>query len=145
MALRPRSQVASRSPLSATPLTGSEITSAIVPVTKIEAMNPSAPPIVRRWFVVASAQSPITASTASGTTHNSGMGAMSVDKSTIGALWADAKGKEVLQKDVPGIEQYMDQIKDMTLAQVAPMSQGAIDDAKLKDIQAKFDAINSGK
>jgi hypothetical protein len=66
-------------------------------------------------------------------------GAMSVDKSTIGALWADAKGKEVLQKDVPGIEQYMDQIKDMTLAQVAPMSQGAIDDAKLKQIQADLD------
>jgi hypothetical protein len=64
---------------------------------------------------------------------------MSVEKSTIGALWADAKGKEVLQKDVPGIEQYMDQIKDMTLAQVAPMSQGAIDDAKLKQIQADLD------
>ena len=38
-----------------------------------------------------------------------------------------------------GIEQYMDQIKDMTLAQVAPMSQGAIDDAKLKQIQADLD------
>jgi hypothetical protein len=33
----------------------------------------------------------------------------------------------------------MDQIKDMTLAQVAPMSQGAIDDAKLKQIQADLD------
>jgi TolA-binding protein len=66
-------------------------------------------------------------------------GPLSVEKSTIGAIWADAKGKEVLQKDVPGIEQYMDQIKDMTLAQVAPMSQGAIDDAKLKQIQADLD------
>ena len=64
---------------------------------------------------------------------------LTVDKSTIGAIWADAKGKEVLQKDVPGIEQFMDQIKDMTLAQVAPMSQGAIDDAKLKQIQADLD------
>ena len=64
---------------------------------------------------------------------------LTVDKSTIGAIWADAKGKEVLQKDVPGIEQYMDQIKDMTLSQVAPMSQGAIDDAKLKQIQADLD------
>ena len=66
-------------------------------------------------------------------------GALTVDKSTIGAIWADEKGKAVLQKDVPGIEQYMDQIKDMTLAQVAPMSQGAIDDAKLKQIQADLD------
>ncbi len=64
---------------------------------------------------------------------------LTVDKSTIGTIWADAKGKEVLQKDVPGIEQFMDQIKDMTLSQVAPMSQGAIDDAKLKQIQADLD------
>ena len=66
-------------------------------------------------------------------------GPLSVEKSTIAAIWADAKGKEVLQKDVPGIEQYLDQIKDMTVAQVAPMSQGAIDDAKLKQIQADLD------
>jgi hypothetical protein len=65
--------------------------------------------------------------------------AMSVDKTTIGALMANDKSKAVLQKDVPGIEQYLDQIKDMTLAQVAPMSQGAIDDAKLKQIQADLD------
>jgi hypothetical protein len=66
-------------------------------------------------------------------------GAMSVDKTTIGALWANPAAKAVLEKDVPGIDQYMDQIKDMTLAQVAPMSQGAIDDAKLKQIQADLD------
>lgn len=66
-------------------------------------------------------------------------GAMSVEKTTIGALWANPTAKAVLEKDVPGIEQYMDQIKDMTLAQVAPMSQGAIDDAKLKQIQADLD------
>ena len=68
-------------------------------------------------------------------------GPMSVDKTTIGALWANPTSQAVLEKDVPGIEQYMDQIKDMTLAQVAPMSQGAIDDAKLKAIQADLDAI----
>ncbi len=68
-------------------------------------------------------------------------GAMSVDKTTIGALMANEKSKAVLQKDVPGIEQYLDQIKDMTLAQVAPMSQGAIDDAKLKQIQADLDKV----
>ena len=68
-------------------------------------------------------------------------GPLTVDKSTIGTIWADEKGKAVLQKDVPGIEQFMDQIKDMTLAQVAPMSQGALDDAKLKEIQAEFDKL----
>jgi len=66
-------------------------------------------------------------------------GPMSVEKTTIGALWANPAAKAVLEKDVPGIDQYMDQIKDMTLAQVAPMSQGAIDDAKLKQIQADLD------
>ena len=71
-------------------------------------------------------------------------GPMSVDKTTIGALWANPTSKAVLEKDVPGIDQYLDQIKDMTLAQVAPMSQGAIDDAKLKQIQADLDKA-SGK
>jgi hypothetical protein len=66
-------------------------------------------------------------------------GPMSVDKTTIAVLWANPAAKAVLEKDVPGIDQYMDQIKDMTLAQVAPMSQGAIDDAKLKQIQADLD------
>jgi hypothetical protein len=68
-------------------------------------------------------------------------GKFSVDKTPIGTIWADPKGKEVLLKQLPPLEQYMDQIKDMTLAQVAPMSQGAIDDAKLKSIQADLDAI----
>lgn len=68
-------------------------------------------------------------------------GGMSVEKTTIGALWANPATKAILEKDVPGIDQYMDQIKDMTLAQVAPMSQGAIDDAKLKTIQADLDKL----
>ena len=68
-------------------------------------------------------------------------GKYSVDKTPIGTIWADPKGKEVLLKQLPPLEQYMDQIKDMTLAQVAPMSQGAIDDAKLKAIQADLDGI----
>jgi hypothetical protein len=64
----------------------------------------------------------------------------SVEKTPIGAIWADPKGKEILLKALPPLEQYMDQIKDMTLSQVAPMSQGAIDDAKLKEIQTALDA-----
>jgi len=87
--------------------------------------------------VPAFAQAPATTTTT--TTTTMAAGPMSVDKTTIGAIWANPAGKAVLEKDVPGIEQYMDQIKDMTLAQVAPMSQGAIDDAKLKAIQADLD------
>jgi hypothetical protein len=88
--------------------------------------------------VPAFAQTPAPAAPAAAATA-AAAGPMSVDKTTIGALWANPTAKAVLEKNVPGIEQYMDQIKDMTLAQVAPMSQGAIDDAKLKAIQADLD------
>jgi hypothetical protein len=84
------------------------------------------------------AQAPATAPAAAPATA---AGPLSVEKTPIGALWANPASKAVLVKELPAIEQYMDQIKDMTLAQVAPMSQGAIDDAKLKVIQAEFDAI----
>ena len=88
--------------------------------------------------VPALAQAPATTTTTTTTTK---AGPMSVEKTTIGALWANPATKAVLEKDVPGIDQYMDQIKDMTLSQVAPMSQGAIDDAKLKAIQADLDKL----
>jgi TolA-binding protein len=88
--------------------------------------------------VPAFAQAPAAATTTTTTTTTTA-GPMSVDKTTIAVLWANPTSKAVLEKDVPGIDQYMDQIKDMTLAQVAPMSQGAIDDAKLKQIQADLD------
>ena len=68
-------------------------------------------------------------------------GKFSVEKTPISAIWADPAGKAILLKALPPLEQYMDQIKDMTLAAVAPMSQGAIDDAKLKEIQAELDTV----
>jgi hypothetical protein len=68
-------------------------------------------------------------------------GPLSVEKTPISTLWANPAAKAVLLKELPPLEQYIDQIKDMTLAQVAPMSQGAIDDAKLKAIQTQLDAI----
>ena len=66
---------------------------------------------------------------------------LSVQTTTIGKMLENPAAKAVLEKDLPGISQYFDQMKEMTLAQVAPMSQGAIDDAKLKAIQADLDAI----
>jgi hypothetical protein len=68
-------------------------------------------------------------------------GPLSVEKSTIGTIIANPAAKAALEKQLPQIADYYDQVKDMTLAQVAPMSQGAIDDAKLKAIQADFDKI----
>ncbi len=68
-------------------------------------------------------------------------GKLSVETTPIGDIWANPKGKEILIKEAPMLEQYADQIKGMTLAQLAPMSQGAIDDAKLKSIQTQLDAI----
>jgi hypothetical protein len=68
-------------------------------------------------------------------------GAFRVETTKIGDLMADPAAKAVLLKVAPELEQYLDQIRDMTLSQVAPMSQGAIDQAKLEAIQAGLDAI----
>jgi hypothetical protein len=64
-----------------------------------------------------------------------------VDSTPIGVIWADPEGKKILLKELPPIEQYMDQIKDETLAQVAPESDGRIDDAKLKALQDDFNTL----
>src|SRR4051794_3598238 len=68
-------------------------------------------------------------------------GKLSVETSTIEQIIANPAAKAALEKELPQIPAYYDQIKSMTLSQVAPMSQGAIDDAKLKAIQADFDSI----
>lgn len=66
---------------------------------------------------------------------------LSVETTPIGEIIKNEKAKAALEKQLPEITQYYDQIATMTLSQVAPMSQGAIDDTKLKAIQADFDAI----
>jgi hypothetical protein len=75
----------------------------------------------------------------------SASGALSVDKTPISEIIKNEKAKAALEAALPPITQYYDQVGGMTLAQVAPMSQGALDDAKLKSIQAEFDKINAGK
>ena len=81
------------------------------------------------------------AQTTTTTTTTTAEAKFSVEKTPISIIWADPVGKAILLKALPPLEQYMDQIKDMTLAAVAPMSQGAIDDAKLKEIQAELDKV----
>jgi hypothetical protein len=68
-------------------------------------------------------------------------GKISVETTPIGDLIKNEKAKAALEKALPPISQFYDQIATMTLSQVAPMSQGAIDDAKLKEIQAEFDKL----
>jgi len=75
----------------------------------------------------------------------SASGGLSVEKTPIAELIKNEKAKAAIEAALPPITQYYDQIGAMTLAQVAPMSQGALDDAKLKALQAKFDEINAGK
>ena len=68
-------------------------------------------------------------------------GKISVETTPIGDLIKNPEAKAALEKALPEITQFYDQIGTMTLAQVAPMSQGALDDAKLKALQAEFDKI----
>ena len=91
--------------------------------------------------VPALAQAPAAAPAAAPAPAAAAAGPLSVDKTPIGQIIANPAAKAVLEKAIPTIDQYYDQIKEMTLAQVAPMSQGALDDAKLKAIQAEFDKI----
>jgi hypothetical protein len=68
-------------------------------------------------------------------------GKISVDTTPIGDIIKNPEAKATLEKALPEIPQFYDQIATMTLAQVAPMSQGALDDAKLKALQAEFDKL----
>jgi hypothetical protein len=80
------------------------------------------------------AQAPAPAAPATG-------GPLSVQTSTVSEIIKNEKAKAALEKALPPITQFYDQVGAMTLAQLAPMSQGALDDAKLKELQAEFDKI----
>jgi hypothetical protein len=64
-----------------------------------------------------------------------------VETTPVGDIIKNEAAKAALEKAVPQIPQFYDQIATMTLSQIAPMSQGALDDAKLKELQAEFDKI----
>ena len=68
-------------------------------------------------------------------------GKLSVETTPINDIIKTPAGKAVLEKALPELSQYYDQIGAMTLKDVAPMSQGLIDDAKLKSIQADLDKL----
>ena len=85
--------------------------------------------------VPALAQTPAPAAAASA--------AMSVENTPIETLAANEKAKAAIEKEFPGITTHeaYPQFKAMTLAQVAPMSQGMITDEKMKALQAELDKI----
>ena len=92
-------------------------------------------------LAVAGLAAPAFAQTAPSAPAAAPAGGLSVEKTPIADIIKNAEAKAVLEKTLPEIAQYYDQIGTMTLAQVAPMSQGALDDAKLKALQAEFDKI----
>jgi hypothetical protein len=81
----------------------------------------------------AAAAAPSAAPAASGT--------LSVETTPISEIIKNPQAKAALEKALPEIPQYYDQIGSMTLKQVEPMSQGAITDDTLKALQTEFDQI----
>jgi hypothetical protein len=69
-------------------------------------------------------------------------GAGSVESTSIGDLLANAADHAVLAKDMPKLIDYpgLDDIKGMTLRMISAYPEAELDDAKLKAIQADFDA-----
>jgi hypothetical protein len=68
-------------------------------------------------------------------------GKINVETTPISDIVKNPEAKAALEKALPQISQYYDQIGTMTLKQVEPMSQGAITDDMLKSLQADFDKI----
>lgn len=86
-------------------------------------------------------QSAPAAAPASGGSAPAASGKISVDSTLISDIVKNPDAKAALEKALPQISQYYDQIGSMTLKQVQPMSQGAITDDMLKSLQAQFDQI----
>ena len=68
-------------------------------------------------------------------------GKISIATTPINDVIKNAAAKAILEKALPEIVPYYDQIGAMTLQDLAPMTQGALDDAKLKALQAEFDTL----
>jgi hypothetical protein len=68
-------------------------------------------------------------------------GKLSVETTPIGDIIKNPQAKAALEKALPEIADYYSQISGMSLAEVAPLSEGVINAAKLREIQAEFDKI----
>jgi hypothetical protein len=94
-------------------------------------------------FAQAPAATPAPAAAPAAAPAPAASGALSVESTPIETIVANPAGKAVLDKDLPGLTTHeaYEQFKAMTLAQVAPMSQGAITPEALKTVQADLDKI----
>ena len=92
---------------------------------------------------LAQGQAPATAAAQASAGAQPAAAKLSVETTPIETIAADEKGKAALEKVLPGITSHpaYDQFKGFTLAQVAPMSEGAIGDDQLKAVQAELDQI----
>ena len=68
-------------------------------------------------------------------------GKISTATTPISDVIKNPAAKAALEKALPEIVPYYDQIGGMTLQDLAPMTEGALDDAKLKALQAEFDKL----
>jgi len=69
---------------------------------------------------------------------------LSVETTEVKDILKIPEAKAALEAVVPGIEYYYALIATMTLRQVVPVSEGELDDAKLRAIQTQFNKINMG-
>lgn len=68
-------------------------------------------------------------------------GKVSVQTTKISEIIKNPAAKATLETAMPPIAQYYDQIAEMTLVEVMPMSQGQITEESLKALQAEFDKL----
>jgi hypothetical protein len=67
--------------------------------------------------------------------------AFSVQTTLISDIANNAQAKAIVEATLPKLVGHYDRVGSMTLAQLAPRSNGYIDDAKLQQIQAAFDKM----
>ena len=91
--------------------------------------------------LAALAAAPALAQTAAPAAPAAQSGKVSVKTTPVSEIIKNAKAKAVLEKALPEIPQYYDQIGAMTLTEVMPLSQGAITQQTLDALQAEFDKI----
>ena len=68
-------------------------------------------------------------------------GKLDAAKTTIDTIVKNPKAKAALEKVFPELPAYYDQIGSMTLTELIPVAQGAIDEAKIKALQVEFDKL----
>ena len=70
-------------------------------------------------------------------------GRLSVQETLIGDIIKNEKAKAALERVLPQISEFYEQVNAMTLAQVAPMSQGYVNKENMDILQVEFDRITA--